>query len=617
MMMETPLNKYDVLKQYFGHAAFRDGQGELIDAVLSGRDALGIMPTGGGKSVCYQLPALLMEGVTLVVSPLISLMKDQVMALKDAGVSAAFLNSSLTPEQMRIVYRNIRAGKYKIIYIAPERLDGEGFVSLAQGLKISLVAVDEAHCISQWGQDFRPSYLRILDFLDKLPQRPVLAAYTATATEQVRGDIERILKLRTPLCITTGFDRPNLFFEVGRPKNKAATLQSLVAQRRDKCGIVYCATRTAVEKVCDALRGTGISATRYHAGLADEERRQNQENFLYDRSAVMVATNAFGMGIDKSNVGFVIHYNMPKSLEAYYQEAGRAGRDGEKADCILLYSPGDVQTARFLIQNSGQNEELTEEQRQAVLQRDDERLDAMIGYCKTTRCLRGYILDYFGQAHQESCGNCGNCRAIFAVKDITTEAQMILSCVKRARDKLGYSVGATLIIRTLCGSAEQRVLELGLDQLTTYGLMKGTSKTRVKELVEALEAQGYLRTDPAHGGVELTVKAANVLFRKEKVEMTIKETSAPEKLSGKKAATAGMEEEDNLFTALKALRFKLARQENVPAYIIFSNASLADMAAKAPGNMAEFLEVSGVGQVKASRYGRTFLEEIAKRRVDG
>jgi len=540
------------------------------------------------------------------------LMKDQVMALKNAGVSAAFLNSSLTSEQMKTVYRNLRAGKYKIVYVAPERLDGDGFVALAQSLPISLVAVDEAHCISQWGQDFRPSYLRIVDFLEKLPRRPVLAAFTATATKQVRDDIERILKLRAPLCVTTGFDRPNLYFEVMRPKNKAAALQTLIARRRDKCGIVYCATRSGVEKVCDALRCAGVSATRYHAGLSDEERRQNQESFLYDRSAVMVATNAFGMGIDKSNVGFVIHYNMPKSLEAYYQEAGRAGRDGEKADCILLYSASDIQTAKFLIQNSGENEELAEEQRQAVVQRDYERLNAMIGYCKTTRCLRGYILGYFSQAYQESCGNCGNCRAIFEVKDITPEAQMILSCVKRARDKLGYSVGATLIVRILCGSADRRVLDLGLDQLTTYGLMKGILKPRIRELVEALEAQGYLHTDPAHGGVELMPKAGNVLFRKEKVEMTIRETSAPEKRRGKKAAPVSAAEENDLFTALRALRFKLAQQENVPAYIIFSNASLADMAAKAPRNMAEFLEVSGVGEVKAFRYGRAFLDEIAK-----
>ncbi len=611
------MDKHEVLKQYFGHSCFRDGQEGLIDAVLSGRDAFGIMPTGGGKSVCYQIPALMLDGVALVISPLISLMKDQVMALKNAGVDAAFVNSSLTSEQLKSVYRNMRAGKYKIVYAAPERLAGEGFISLAQSLKISLVAVDEAHCISQWGQDFRPSYLKIVEFLEKLPQRPVLAAFTATATRQVRDDIERILKLREPLCVTTGFDRPNLYFEVLRPKNKAAALHSLVAQRRGKCGIIYCATRSAVEKICDALRDRGLSATRYHAGLPDEERRQNQEDFLYDRSTVMVATNAFGMGIDKSNVGYVIHYNMPKSLEAYYQEAGRAGRDGEKADCILLYSAGDVQTAKFLIQNAGENEELTDTERQAVMQRDYERLNAMTGYCKTSHCLRGCILDYFGQTHQESCGNCGNCRASFTVKDITPEAQMILSCVKRVRDHLGYSVGATLIVRVLCGSVDQRVLELGLDRLTTYGLMKGSPRPRVRELMEYLEAQGYLHTAPDHGGVSLTPQAGGVLFHHEKVEMSLREATATEKRSGKKAAPVHGEDTNDLFATLKALRFQLAQKENVPAYIVFSNATLADMAAKAPKSMDEFLEVSGVGEVKAARYGKVFLEEIAKYEAQG
>ncbi len=605
------MDKYTVLKRYFGHASFRDGQEELIDAVLEGRDCFGIMPTGGGKSLCYQVPALMMEGVALVISPLISLMKDQVAALDNAGIKAAFINSSLPPEQLKEAYRNMRAGAYKIIYVAPERLSGDGFASIARSLNISLVAVDEAHCISQWGQDFRPSYLRIVDFLKKLPRRPVLAAFTATATEQVREDILRILELRQPLCVTTGFDRPNLRFEVMRPKSKMTTLQALIAERRDKCGIIYCATRTAVEKVCAGLRNAGISATRYHAGLSDEERRQNQEDFLYDRSAVMIATNAFGMGIDKSNVGFVIHYNMPKSLEACYQEAGRAGRDGERADCILLYSAGDIQTAKFLIQNSGQNEDMTFEQRDAVMQCDYDRLDAMIEYCKTTQCLREYILNYFGESLKTSCGNCGNCSTKFEVKDITVEAQMILSCVKRIRDKLSYSVGTTLIIDTLCGSTNQRVLALGLDQLTTYGLMKGTPKSRIKEYAEYLETQGYLHVDPAHGGVSLTSSAGDVLFRKEKVEMAVRATPAPEKRRGKKTAIAGTSEANDLFNALKSLRFKLAQQENKPAYIIFSNATLVDMAAKAPKDMVEFLEVSGVGEVKAERYGKAFLEEIA------
>lgn len=611
------MDKNGVLKQYFGHSAFRNGQEELIDAVLSGRDVFGVMPTGGGKSLCYQVPALLMDGLTLVISPLISLMKDQVMALKNAGIRAAFINSSLNSEQLKAAYRNMRAREYKIVYIAPERLGGEGFISLARQLDISLLAVDEAHCISQWGQDFRPSYLKIVDFLEKLPRRPVLAAFTATATEQVRGDIARILQLRTPVCITTGFDRPNLNFEVIRPKSKPSALRGLIDGRRDKSGIVYCATRGAVERVCDELRNAGVTATRYHAGLPDDERRQNQEDFLYDRCAVMVATNAFGMGIDKSNVNFVIHYNMPKSLEACYQEAGRAGRDGENADCILMYSASDITTAKFLIQNSGENEELSEEERKLVMRQDYRRLDAMTGYCKTTACLRGYILDYFGQAHEERCENCGNCRSKYSMRDITSEAQMILSCVKRAKDRLGYSVGAALIIRTLHGSTERRVMDLGLDKLTTYGLMRAASRPQIREYIEYLETTGYLHTDPAHGGLELTRTSGNILFHSEQVKMPVKDMPVPDRRRNKKDASVYAGSDSDLLTALKALRFRLAQQEGVPAYIVFSNASLTDMAAKAPKTISEFMEVTGVGEIKASRYGKAFLEAIAEFEGDG
>ncbi len=606
------MDKREILKQYFGHSAFREGQEELIDAILRGRDVLGIMPTGGGKSLCYQVPALMLGGVTLVISPLISLMKDQVMALKDAGVSAAFLNSSLAPAQMQAVYRNIRAGEYKIIYVAPERLDGEGFVSLAQSLRVSLVAVDEAHCISQWGQDFRPSYRRILGFIEKMPRRPVLAAFTATATKRVREDIEQILQLQDPLKVVTGFDRPNLNFEVLRPGSKSAALRGLIDARPGQNGIVYCATRKSVESVCRELCSAGIPATRYHAGLSDEERRKNQEDFLYDRRGVMVATNAFGMGIDKSNISYVIHYNMPKSLEAYYQEAGRAGRDGERADCLLLFSPGDVQTAKFFIQSSGENGELSEEERAAVTQQDMERLRAMVGYCKTTDCLRGYILDYFGQTHPKACGNCGNCRAGFSRQDISSQAQMALSCVKRAHDRLGYSVGATLLIQTLRGSAEQRVLELGLDKLSTYGLMKQVARPEVAAYLEQLEADGYLRTDPDHGGLLLTERSGAVLYHGEAVFMMARTPLAVEKRRGKKKAVAAESADSELFEALRVLRFRLSQEEKVPAYIIFSNATLSDMAEKAPKSMGEFLEVSGVGEVKASKYGRVFIDEIRK-----
>ncbi len=605
------MDKYSVLKQCFGHSEFRCGQERLIDGILAGRDVLGIMPTGGGKSLCYQVPALLLPGVTLVISPLISLMKDQVTALLEAGVEAAFLNSSLNAEQLRNTYGHVRKGAYKLIYIAPERLSGEGFTELMREQDISLVAVDEAHCISQWGQDFRPSYLKIVQFVDKLPRRPVLAAFTATATAEVRRDIVRLLHLYNFIDVITGFDRPNLFFDVQHPRNKMTALSSLIEQRRNKSGIVYCATRTTVERVCDALNARGILATRYHAGLSDEERQQNQDEFQFDRKTVMVATNAFGMGIDKSNVGFVIHYNMPKSMEAYYQEAGRAGRDGESADCILLYSSGDVSTAKFLIENSGENEELTAEEKSLVRQRDYQRLDAMVGYCKTTSCLRGYILDYFGQTHLDNCDNCSNCRSEYVLMDITIQAQMILSCIKRVKDHLGYYVGATLIASTLRGASDQRILKLGLDKLSTYGLLRTVPRPALQAYIDYLETSGYVVINPLHATLEPTERAGDVLFRGEKVTMPVKTESVPEPPTKKgKQKTAAAE--DRLLATLKATRTRLAQEEGVPAYIIFSNASLADMATKAPHTMAEFLEVSGVGEVKASRYGKAFLRAISE-----
>jgi len=603
------MDKHTVLRTVFGHSGFRPGQERLIDGILGGRDVFGIMPTGGGKSVCYQVPALMLDGITVVISPLISLMKDQVMALKGAGVPAAYINSSLTVDQIRAVYRNMRAKKYKIVYVAPERLSGEGFLSLARQLPISLVAVDEAHCISQWGQDFRPSYLRILEFLNSLPKRPVLAAFTATATEEVRMDILRILQLQDPVTVITGFDRPNLRYEVQRPRSKPAALLDLVKARRDRCGIVYCATRGNVEKICGKLKEQGIRATRYHAGLEPEERQKNQEDFLYDRAEVMVATNAFGMGIDKSNVSYVIHYNMPKSLEAYYQEAGRAGRDGEPAECVLLYNAGDIQTARHLIFESQENSELSPGERYQVQQQDLARLEQMCGYCKTDKCLRGYILDYFGQEHGDGCANCGNCLGDYIQRDITREAQMILSCVKRIRDKLGYSLGAGSVVAVLAGSRGERIGELRLDELSTYGLMHGIQRARIREMIDHLESEGLLWADPAHGGLQLTETAAEVLFQGAAVFMREKRTETPRsRITDVKPSIS----DEGLMQALKRLRSELARREGVPAYIIFTNATLADMAAKAPTDPEGFLQVSGVGQKKAERYGAQFLEVILK-----
>lgn len=614
------MTKHEILKQYFGHEEFRAGQEELIDRILAGQDVLGIMPTGGGKSMCYQVPGLLMDGITLVISPLISLMKDQVMALKNAGVGAAYVNSTLTIEQLRLVYRRIREGAYKIIYAAPERLLAEGFLSVMQEVKISLLAVDEAHCISQWGQDFRPSYLRITEFLDVLPYRPVVAAYTATATEFVRGDIVRILGLRNPFTVITGFDRPNLSFDVQKPKNKTASLLAFLRSRYDKSGIVYCATRANVDKLYEELTKQGISAARYHAGMDDAERAAQQEDFSYDRKTVMVATNAFGMGIDKSNISYVVHYNMPKSVEAYYQEAGRAGRDGSKAECVLYFSAGDVTTAKYLIENGSENEELSPEERQKVLEADMARLDAMTGYCRTTSCLRGYILDYFGQPHEENCGNCTNCLAEYVDLDITTEAQMILSCIRRVRAHLGYSVGTALIVNVLRGGKVKRVLDLGLDKVKTYGMMVKSDPMQIRAYIEHLEKEGYLQVTEEYQTLVLTDRADEVLFRGETVTMPVKITPAapePPKKAGRpvsakeKTAAYSGEAPEELMEMLKTVRLRLAEEEKVPRYMVFSNAALEDMAARRPHTMEEFLNVSGVGNTKAAKYGEIFLGVIA------
>lgn len=403
------MNAQEALQHYFGHESFRNGQEKMIQALLQGRDALGIMPTGAGKSLCYQVPAVILPGITLVISPLISLMADQVAALKSAGIPAAYLNSSLTPRQMDLAMERARNGAYKIIYVAPERLETPSFQAMARSMPLALLAVDEAHCVSQWGQDFRPVYLRIADFLEMLPRRPAVGAFTATATQRVREDIIKLLRLRNPEITTTGFDRPNLYFEVIQPKKRDAALVSIIKQKKGTCGIVYCATRKAVEQTCDLLIKSGISATRYHAGLSDEERKQNQESFQYDNAEVMVATNAFGMGIDKSNVRYVVHYQMPRSMEAYYQEAGRAGRDGEKAECILLYSGSDIYTAKWMIENSEPNEQLSAAEQAQVRMQDKQRLNQMVDYCTKATCLRSFILRYFGETGMGRCNDCSGC----------------------------------------------------------------------------------------------------------------------------------------------------------------------------------------------------------------
>ncbi len=602
------MDKLTLLKQYFGHGGFRPGQEPLMDALLSGRDALGVMPTGAGKSVCYQLPALLLPGLTLVISPLISLMKDQVAALTQAGIPAAFLNSSLDAEAFREVYRRVRRGDCKLLYIAPERLQAEGFRRLLAELPVSLVAVDEAHCVSQWGQDFRPSYLEIAELVRSLPVRPPVGAFTATATAAVRRDIEALLELRDPLRITTGFDRPNLFFEVVRARDKDRWLRRFLAERPEQSGIVYCATRKTVDAVTASLLAQGVPAARYHAGMEDQERRQSQEGFVYDQVRVMVATNAFGMGIDKSNVSFVVHYNMPKDLESYYQEAGRAGRDGSPARCVLLYAPGDVQTAKFLITHSQETREGDPER----LRRDLSRLDRMVGYCKTTGCLRAELLDYFGEIHGGRCGNCGSCTGDFVDRDITVEAQKILSAVARVEKLHPCGLGAAAVVKLLRGGRDRRTVQLGLDRLPTHGALKDVDQERVRRYIDFLLEAGYLRSDGEEYPVlRLTSRAGDVLFRGEKVLFRDRapEAAAPAPRPAIPAAAAGAADE-GLLAALKALRSRLAQEAGVPAYIVFSNASLADMAALRPLDMEEFLQVSGVGKVKAERYGEAFLKAI-------
>ena len=600
----------ELLRRVFGYDAFRPGQEDLIDGVLSGRDVLGIMPTGGGKSMCYQLPGLMMPGLTVVISPLISLMRDQVQALSAAGIPAAFLNSTLNAAEAKNVYRNLYQGNIKILYVAPERLDSEGFAAFAEQVPICFVAVDEAHCISQWGQDFRPSYLRIVQFIDSLPRRPVVGAYTATATRQVQQDIRRLLKLNNPVSRVTGFDRPNLYFEVLSPESKDGELLRLLAARKRKSGIVYCTTRKNVETVCEFLNDRGYKATRYHAGLDEKERSANQEDFLYDRKTVMVATNAFGMGIDKSNVSFVIHYNMPRSIEAYYQEAGRAGRDGSDAECILLFAPRDVSTARYMINNGSDNEELTDLQREMVRQQDLNRLDAMVNYCKTDSCLRGAILEYFGQKHPEVCGNCGSCNLGFEKEDITREAQMILSCVKRIYDRVGFYVDIKMLARTLRGSRDQAVLELGLEELSTYGLLRQKTRTDVHELIDHLEAEGYL-TEGEKGSLSLTAQARDVLYRGRQVSRLVKKEPVL-KESPAKAEKKLVGEEADLYEILKEVRSNLAKESGVPPFVVFSNATLTDMAKKKPINLTAFKKVSGVGELKANWYGKAFVERIRK-----
>lgn len=597
-------DKLSVLKDYFGHDSFRDGQEQIVDALLDGRDALCIMPTGAGKSMCYQIPALLFDGVTIVVSPLISLMKDQVGSLVQSGVSAAYINSSLSYPQFLRVLSNVEHGKYKIIYVAPERLLTDGFLDTCKKIKISMVAVDEAHCVSQWGQDFRPSYLKIISFVESLANRPIVGAFTATATNDVKEDIKKILRLENPFEITTGFDRPNLFFGVIKSSSKDEKLIDLIRERGDRSGIVYCATRKNVESVCELLCDNGFSAARYHAGLDEYERRKNQEDFVFDRKNIMVATNAFGMGIDKSNVTYVIHYNMPKNIESYYQEAGRAGRDGGEADCILLYSPKDVRLNRFMIENSEGNDELTIEENEQIRERDFERLKYMTFYSTTNDCLRGFILRYFGGEKKAYCGKCSNCLSVHKLVDVTIDAQKIMSCIART----GQRYGKTVICDVLKGSKSEKILKAELNNQSTYGIMKEVTARHIFGTIDFLAEKEYISSDNETEVLKLLPKSRDVLFGRERLVMKKVENS--EKVV--KTHRPEVPVNSDLLDALKALRKGIASKKSVPAYVIFTDATLIDMCKKCPETPDEMLEVSGVGRTKLDKFGKQFLEEIAK-----
>lgn len=595
----------EALKVLFGYSSFRPGQKQVVDSILSGRDAFAVMPTGAGKSVCYQIPAVLLPGVTLVVSPLISLMQDQVKALNEAGISAAFINSSQSENAFYDTVKKARQGLYKIIYVAPERLVTEGFLDLARNIQISMVTVDEAHCISQWGQDFRPSYMKIVEFVKMLEKRPILSAFTATATETVREDIVCTLGLNDPYVLVTGFNRGNLFFQVDKPKSKDKYVIDYILKNPDESGIVYCATRKNVDKLYELLKSRGVSVARYHAGMGSAERKKMQDDFVFDYKSIVVATNAFGMGIDKSNVRFVIHYNMPQSMENYYQEAGRAGRDGLGAKCILLFSSQDIVINKFLLDHKEMSE-LDSIDKEIVRERDTQRLQAMERYCYTTECLRNYILKYFGENPEKPCEDCGNCLSEFETLDMTDAAKKIINCVYEAKGRYGKRI----IIDTVAGTKTARLEEIGAVDYKSYGVLAATNKNLLKRLVEQLVLEGYLLV-----GDYQVIKLGNITgLKNPETKVFVKitdEDKLPERVAKTKKKAKGMEALTSagfkLFGKLKELRREIAREECMPPYIIFSDKTLIDMAVKVPTSKSEMLNVSGVGEYKFVKYGKRFL----------
>ncbi|WP_340508744.1 DNA helicase RecQ [Bifidobacterium longum] len=635
----------EALTRYFGYDSFRPGQQGIVEALLAGRDVLGVMPTGAGKSVCYQIPAALSPGATLVISPLISLMRDQVDALNDLGLPAAFINTTQTPDEQAMVFAQAAAGQIKLLYVAPERLETGRFRDFAARTPISLIAVDEAHCVSQWGQDFRSSYLGIGDFIAGLPQRPPVGAFTATATERVRRDIVGLLGLRNPAVTVTGFDRPNLYFDVVKleTKYKAAWVARYVADHPDESGIVYCATRKTTEALADTLNQMGHPAVAYHGGMSPDAREAAQRDFITDKVPVVVATNAFGMGIDKSNVRYVIHHNLPESIEAYYQEAGRAGRDGEPSRCTLLWNESDIVTRRRLLDNDYENERLTPEEQEIVRQSKRRLLDGMVGYCRTTDCLHRYMTRYFGQelssnagstagediasdsSQSGRCGACSNCESTFETIDVTRVAQAISRCVH----DVGQRVGSGKIVKILRGSRAQDLAWLNPERMPTFGMLKDVNEARVRDVLSQMATDGYLSI--AEGRMPIVMFGARAAetaapdFHYEIKRVERKSAAAGSGRSGGVADTADSanvpgdalgsyipdDDEESLFQKLRELRRTIAQKIGKPPYIVFSDKTLRDMARIKPVTNAQFLAVNGVGQHKLDLYGQRFMQTIA------